>query len=81
MRLVCPPTQEEEALETLVRVVAAAVGADDACSLCSSLSLSLSGGNRGATFASNYFNLRPRLPLWTDRKTDRLPGTIIVKLK
>lgn len=70
MRLVCPPTQEEEALETFVRVVAAAAGADDdACSLCSPLSHS--GGNRGATFASNYFNLRPRLPLWTDRQTDR----------
>lgn len=78
MRLVCPPTQEEEALETLVRVVAAAAGADAHYAL---LSLSHSGGNRGATFASNYFNLRPRLPLWTDRQTDRLPGTIIVELK
>lgn len=31
--------------------------------------LSHSGGNRGTTFASNYFNLRPRVPLWTDRQT------------
>lgn len=44
-------------------------------------SFSHSGGNRGATFASNYFNLRPRLPLWTGWQTDRLPGTIIVELK
>lgn len=41
------------------------------CLLIMLFSLSHSGGNRGATFASNYFNLRPRLPLWTDRQTDR----------
>lgn len=79
MRLVCPPTQEEEALETLVRVVAAAAGADDACSLCSSPSLSLTQVAIAAQLSHQIILTSARV--FRSGLTDRLPGTIIVELK